>query len=207
MAVGVAEHVAGKRSTNSALYAPKTSGQRPELKRPRGAGACQDPANRGASDPQERQSGNAAPDCSFGLGAATSLSDRRAAGRGPTEQLPGADARALHSATRRTGPTVPLPGNAVALDVVPRAPAPERLRASDQVATPAPAHGWIRFRSDSPRVRAGPDDDFCVRGIQQCGARLYLLALLSRFANYPELKLGGWRLTCSARFMATPYSG
>ena len=25
------------------------------------------------------------------------------------------------------------------------------------------------FRSDSQRVRAGPDDDFCIRGIQQCG--------------------------------------
>jgi hypothetical protein len=48
-----------------------------------------------------------------------------------------------------SGPTVPLPGNAVALGVVPRARAPERLRASDQVAIPAPVCTCWRFYPDS----------------------------------------------------------
>jgi hypothetical protein len=37
----------------------------PKRRRPRGAGACKDPVNRGASDPQARQSGSAATDRSW----------------------------------------------------------------------------------------------------------------------------------------------
>jgi len=39
----------------------------PKGRRPHAGGACQDPADRGASDRKERQSGSAATDCSFGL--------------------------------------------------------------------------------------------------------------------------------------------
>ena len=55
----------GSGSSERAQAAFPRRSQSPKRRRPRGAGACKDPANRGASDPQARQSGSAATDRSW----------------------------------------------------------------------------------------------------------------------------------------------